>query len=79
MAYRLVVKESKLPIGEVSADQLQTLVHLLEEEDSQDRDYYIDQDVLDYLADRGADPALLAILRDVIPPAGGLEVEWTEA
>ena len=55
------------PIADVSADQLQALVHLLEEEDDDDRDYYIDGAVLEYMADRGADPALLAVLRGVLP------------
>ena len=79
MPYRLVVKDTGQPIADISADQLQALVHLLEEEDVEDRDYYIDGAVLDYMADRGADPALLAVLRGALPPAGGLEVEWTEA
>jgi hypothetical protein len=79
MPYRLVVKDTRQPIADVSADLLQTLVNLLEEEDSQDRDYYIDQATLDYMADRDADPTLLALLRSVLPPGGGLEVEWTEA
>jgi hypothetical protein len=79
MPYRLMVKDTGQPIADVSADQLQALVHLLEEEDDDDRDYYIDGAVLEYMADRGADPALLSLLRGVLPPAGGLEVEWSEA
>ncbi|HZS00137.1 MAG TPA: galactosyldiacylglycerol synthase [Chloroflexota bacterium] len=79
MPYRLVVKDTRQPIADISAEQLQTLVDLLEEEDTADRDYYVDGAVLDYLADRGADPALLAALRRAIPPGGGLDVEWTEA
>ena len=79
MPYRLVVKDTRQPIADVSADQLQALVHLLEEEDSDDRDYYVDGATLDYMADRGADPTLLVLLRGALPPGGGLEVEWTEA
>jgi hypothetical protein len=79
MPYRLVVKDTGQPIADVSADQLQALVHLLEEEDDDDRDYYVDSAVLDYMADRGADPTLVGLLRTVLPPDGGVEVEWTEA
>ncbi|HLH22465.1 MAG TPA: galactosyldiacylglycerol synthase [Chloroflexota bacterium] len=79
MPYRLFVKDTGQPIANISEEQLQTLVDLLEEEDADDRDYYVDGAVLDYLADRGADPALLSLLRSVLPPGGGVEVEWTAA
>ena len=79
MPYRLVVKDTRQPIADVTAEQVQTLVDLLEEEDSQDHDYYIDEAVLDYMADKGADPTLLAKLRSAVPMTGGIEVEWTEA
>ena len=78
MSYRLVVKETGQPLADVSTEELQTLVHLLEEEDADDRDYYIDGAVLDYLADRGADARLLAVLRGALPSDGGVEVAWTE-
>ena len=76
MAYQLFVKGTLTPIGEISDAQLQSLVDLLEEEDTEDRDYYVDQAVLDYLQERGADPALLELLR---PYASGVEVEWRQA
>ena len=79
MPYRLVVKDTRWPIADIAADRLQALVHLLEAEDADNRDYYVDGAVLDYLANRGADPALQVRLRGALPPAGGLEVEWAEA
>ena len=79
MPYRLVVKDTRQPIADITPDQLQALVHLLEEEDLQDRDYYVDQATLDYMADRGTDPELLAVLRAALPPGGGVEVEWLES
>ena len=58
--------------------QLQQLKDFLEEEDSQDHDYYIDADLLEYLKEEKADPALLEMLQKEITAEEGVEVEWRE-
>jgi hypothetical protein len=78
MPYGLYVKGTDTRLGEISDAQRQTLIDLLEEEDADDRDYYVDQAVLDYMAEQGADPALLALLRPHVGPDAGIEVEWRE-
>lgn len=78
MPYRLYNKDSGNLIGELTDAQLQTLVDLLEEEDSDDRDYYIDKDILDYLEEEGADKDLLALLRPHVGEDDGVEIEWRE-
>ena len=79
MAYVLSVKGTDTIIGEVTDAQVQQLIDLLEEEDSTDQDYYMDQAVLEYLVEQGADPALLDLLRPHIPTHGGVDIQWQEA
>lgn len=76
MTYRLYNKDSGKELGPITEEQLQTLVDLLEEEDAEDHDYYIDQDILDYLEEEGADVALIAMLRPHVTEDDGVEVEW---
>ncbi len=81
MAIKLYIKDTGdkgKAIGSISKEQLETLVDLLEEEASEDRDYYIDKDILEYLADEGADESLLAILKPHVPEGDGIEIEWRD-
>lgn len=73
-------KDSGALIGPLSDKQLQDLIDLLVEESAEDQDYYIDSTTLDYLAEQGADPALLTMLKPHVPDGGeeGIEIEWRE-
>jgi hypothetical protein len=79
MAYRLYIKGTDQALGTIDEAQLQTLIDLFEEEDSEDRDYYVDQATLEYLQDSGADTGLVALLRPHVEQAEGIEIEWREA
>ena len=78
MPITLYIKDAGKPIGTLTEEQLQTLIDLLEEEDDEDRDYYIDRDILEYLAEEGADAALLDLLRPHVSGDDGIEIEWRE-
>jgi hypothetical protein len=78
MAYALYIKDSGELLGAISTEQLDKLVDLLEEEDSEEHDYYIDRDVLTFLEEEGADEELLALLRSHVSDDEGVEVEWRE-
>lgn len=65
-------------IGTISAAQLQFLIDQLEEEDSEDQDYYVDATTLDWFEEHGADPALMALLRSALGAREGMDVRWTE-
>ena len=56
-------KKTKASLGEISQEQLDFLIDMLEEEDSEDRDYWISQLTLDYFQENGIDPALLKLLQ----------------
>jgi hypothetical protein len=78
MAIRLYNKDTGALLGEITAAHLQSLQDLLEEESETDRDYYVDRDTLDVLADEGADEALLALIRPHVGEDEGIEIEWRQ-
>jgi hypothetical protein len=63
-------------IGTVTATELQFLIDQLEEEDSEDRDYYVDRASLDWFEEQGADPALMAPLRQALGSREGMDIRW---
>ncbi|MGE5463424.1 MAG: hypothetical protein ACM3PS_08710 [Syntrophothermus sp.] len=69
-------KRTSATIGEISEEQLQFLIDMLEEEDSEDRDYWIDQMTLDYFQENGCDPELMKLLQGAIGQGEGVEIEW---
>ena len=67
--------ETGRPVGRITKAQLQWLVDHLEEESTEDRDYYIDNSTLDMLQDAGGDAALLRMLRTALGSREGIEVQ----
>jgi hypothetical protein len=74
---RLIDNESGKAIGTISETQLQALIDQLEEESTDDQDYYIDEAALDWFEDEGVDSALTALLRKALGSREGMEIRWT--
>ncbi|HWP67566.1 MAG TPA: galactosyldiacylglycerol synthase [Candidatus Limnocylindria bacterium] len=70
-------KATGASLGSVTEDDLQFLVDHLEEEFSEDTDYYIDSDTVDMLREAGASAALLAALDTALGDTGEAEIQWT--
>ena len=68
--------ETKAPLGAISEAQLQFLIDQLEEESPDDTDYYINQATLDMFEERGADAALVALLRNALGARDDMEIRW---
>jgi hypothetical protein len=64
-------------IGTITEEQLRFLIDQLEEEDSEDRNYYIDSTTLDWFEEHGADPAMEAMLREAMGDRAGMDIRWT--
>jgi hypothetical protein len=64
-------------LGTIDENQLQFLIDQLEEESSQDHYYYISEATLDMLQERGADPALIAMLRAALNERTEMEIRWS--
>ena len=69
-------KQTGAKLGEVSAEDIQCLIDVLEEEDTKDVDYFIDLDTVDILEDNGASLDLLQMLRAAIGASEGVDVRW---
>ena len=75
---RLIRLSDNETIGEITKAQLQFLVDQLEEEDSDDTDYFIDRDTLELLSDNGADPELLAMIEKAMGDDDEIDIAWEE-
>ena len=63
-------------IGSITEADLKVLVDGLEEESSQDQDYYIDQATIDMLADGRATTHLVGLLRTALGSSEGVDIRW---
>jgi processive 1,2-diacylglycerol beta-glucosyltransferase len=63
-------------LGTIDEVQFQVLTNQLEREGEADDDYYINQATIELLGERGADPALLDMLRAAVADNGEAEVRW---
>ena len=73
---RLVRLDTGDDIGVIDDAQLKFLVDQLEEENDDDKDYFIDRDTLELLSDNGADPDLLALLEKGLAGDEEMTVAW---
>ena len=70
-------KDTGATVGAITEEQLRFLMDQLEEESPRDRDYYINRATLDMFEEEGADPALLATLRDALGGRDEMEIVWS--
>ena len=64
--------------GEISPEQLDFLTEQLEEEWPDDRDYFINRDMLKILEDAGADSELLALLQRCLGDRDEVDILWMD-
>jgi hypothetical protein len=64
-------------LGEITEQDLKVLVDALEEESSDDQDYYITPDTIEVIGHNGrATDHLLNLLRKALGTSDGVEVRW---
>jgi hypothetical protein len=63
-------------LGEITDAQLRFLTESMEEESSEDQDYYLDENTLEYLIGRGADPTLVDLLRAALVGKNSVTIRW---
>ena len=76
-AIQLYDNDTQIQLGEITEQQLQFLIDHLEEESSNDQDYYLNNDTLEMFAEAGADPALLDLLRQGLGGRSAMEIRWS--
>jgi hypothetical protein len=72
----LKVKGTDKYIGSLSEAQLQYLIDELEEEDSEDQDYWINSAQIELFKSKGADPSLISLLESALGDNDDVEVIW---
>ncbi len=65
------------PLGDISDTSLAFLIDHLEEENAEDRDYYINEPTVDMLAEQGAPQDLIAVLRKALTNQPELEIRYS--
>ena len=76
---RLYDNETGASLGEITEEQLRVLVDQLEEESTEDNDYYLDRATLDLLEEEGADPSLMSVLRAALGSREDMEIRWSRS
>lgn len=72
-------KHTGAALGTLTDDQFQYLVDHLEEENSEDDDYYVNRATVDILESEGADPALVEVLRRALGDREEMDLRWTRS
>jgi hypothetical protein len=63
-------------LGTITEAQLQFLIDQLEEESTEDTDYYINRTELEVFESAGADASLLALLRQALGSREEMDIAW---
>jgi hypothetical protein len=71
-------KATNALVGSISEADLKVLVDALEEEASDDQDYYIDAATIDVIGDGQATDHLLKVLRTALGDAEGVDIRWNK-
>ena len=77
--YKIYVNDSDTLLDEITGEQLLFLVDNLEEEFLEDRDYAITGLTIDYLDARGADSALISLLKQALGEQEEITIIWKRA
>lgn len=72
-------KDTGAVLGEMTEDQLQFLIDNLEEESSEDTDYYLNRTMLEMLSEKNPDPELMALLTAALGDREDMEIEWVRS
>ena len=72
-------KDTGASLGTITEAQLQFMIDQLEEEYTEDADYYINQPTVDMFEQQGADPQLLGVLRKALGNRDDMEIQWLRA
>ena len=76
---QLFDKQSGAEVGTLTDDQFQFLVDHLEEESTDDDDYYLNRSTVDLLESAGGDAQLVQVLRRALGDRDDMDLRWTRS
>lgn len=68
---------TRAELGTITDAHLKFMIDQLEEESTEDQDYYINADTLDLFEQNGADAALVDLLRRALGSRTEMDIRWT--
>ncbi len=63
-------------VGRISEKQLEALIGWMEEEDSEDREYYLTAEDCDLMDEQGIDPSLIEVLRAALKGRDDMDIRY---
>ena len=65
-------------VGRISEQQLETLMGWMEEESTEDRDYYLTAEDCELMLEQGIDPTLVAALQEALKGREDMDLRYTQ-
>jgi hypothetical protein len=65
-------------VGRITEQQLQALIGWMEEESTEDRDYYVTAEDCDLMEEQGVDPTLVAVLRQALNGRDDMDIRYAQ-
>ena len=63
-------------VGRITEKQLEALIGWMEEEDSEDREYYLTAEDCELMAEQGIDPSLIEALRGALKGREDMDIRY---
>jgi hypothetical protein len=63
-------------VGRITEKQLQALLNWMEEESTEDREYYLTAEDCDLMAEQGVDPSLIEALQTALHGRDDMDLRW---
>lgn len=63
-------------VGRIVEKQLQALIDWMEEENSEDREYYLTSEDCELMAEQGVDPSLIEVLRAALNGRDDMDLRY---
>jgi len=63
-------------VGRITEKQLQALIGWMEEESTEDRDYYLTAEDCELMEEQGVDPTLIAVLREALKGRDDMDMRY---
>ena len=63
-------------VGRISEQQLEALMGWMEEESTQDRDYYLTAEDCELMLEQGIDPTLVAVLQEALKGREDMDLRY---
>ncbi len=65
-------------VGRITEKQLEALMGWMEEESTEDRDYYLTAEDCDLMLEQGIDPSLIDVLREALKGRDDMDLRYSE-